>query len=200
MQIPPEISFRDVEATERHKQKILEEIEKLERVHDRIVGCRVVVEQPHKHSEHGELYHVGIRVSVPRKELVVSRDPGDLEAHGSLEIAISDAFQSMRRQLDEHADRLRGGRQNAGDPPRFGKVARRVPEEGYGFIRTPDGRDVYFHEDTLQGADLDELHVQTPVRFVEEEGEKGPQASVVHVLATEPLPSTEASEEEGEEG
>lgn len=196
MEIPPEISFRDVEATERQKEKILEEIDKLERVHDRIVGCRVVVEKPHRHSDRGELYHVGIRVSVPRGQLVVSRDPGDLEGHTNLETAINDAFGSMRRQLDEHAEKMRSGRRNRGEPPKFGKVARRVPEEGYGFIRTPDGRDVYFHEDTLEGADLDDLHVQTPVRFVEEEGDKGPQARVVRVLASDPLPATEDSEED----
>lgn len=196
MEIPPEISFRDVDADERHKQKILDEIAKLERVYDRIVGCRVVVEQPHKHSDRGRQYHVGIRLSVPRKELVVSRDPGDREAHRTLETAISDAFASMRRQLDQHAEQVRSGRQQGGGSPRFGKVARRVPEEGYGFIRTPDGRDVYFHEDTLVGGvEMDDLHVQTPVRFLEEEGEKGPQAREVHPLSTEPLPSTEEAGE-----
>ncbi|MFW6193478.1 MAG: HPF/RaiA family ribosome-associated protein [Gemmatimonadota bacterium] len=191
MEIPPEISFRDVDARERHKEKILEEIAKLERVHDRIVGCRVVVEQPHRHADRGGQYHVGIRLSVPRKELVVSRDPGNREAHSDLEIAISDAFASMRRQLEQHAERIRSGRQKGGGSPRFGKIARRVPEEGYGFIRTPDGRDVYFHEDTLVGgSEMDDLHVQTPVRFIEEEGDKGPQAREVHVMSTEPLPET----------
>lgn len=196
MEIPPEISFRGVEATDRHREKILEGIEKLERVYDRIVGCRVVVEKPHQHAERGDHYRVGIRLSIPTKELVVSRDPGDREARRNLDTAISDAFQSMRRQLERQAEKLRGDHERGGQPARFGKVARRVPEESYGFIRTPDGRDVYFHEDTLVGADLEDLHVQTPVRFVEEEGEKGPQARVVHVLETEPLPSTEESEEE----
>lgn len=196
MEIPPEISFRDVEATQRRREKILEEIDKLERVYDRIIGCRVVVEMPHKHSDRGDHYRVGIRLSVPSEELVVSRDPAEREARRHLDAAIKDAFQAIRRQLEQHVEQLRAGRQKGGGPARFGKVARCLPEEGYGFIRTPDGRDVYFHENTLVGADLDDLHVQTPVRFVEEEGEKGPQAREVHVLETEPLPSVEESDEE----
>lgn len=191
MQIPPEISFRNVEPSERHKEKILREVDKLERFFDRITRCRVVVEMPHQHSEHGNHYHVGIRLTVPTKELVVSRDHGDRASHQDLDAAITDSFQTMRRQLEEYADQLRHDRRRAAEPVRSGKVVRLMPDEGYGFIRTPDGRDVYFHEDTLVSADLDDLHAQAPVRFTEEQGDKGPQAREVHLLRDDPLPSVE---------
>ena len=195
MQIPPEVSFRNVEPSERHRQKIAEEIEKLERYFDRITRCRVVVDMPHRHSEQGNRYHVGIRLTVPTTELVVSRDPGPNEGHQDLDTAIVDAFQAMRRQLEEYAGRLRKERNRTEPGVRSGKVVRLMTRDRYGFIRTPDEREVYFHEDTLVGADLDELEVQTPVRFIEERGEKGPQAREVHVLRDEPLPSV--AEESG---
>lgn len=192
MQIPPEISFRNVEPSERNKEKILREIGKLERFFDRITRCRVVVEMPHQHSEQGNLYHVGIQLTVPTTELVVSRDHGDRASHQDLDAAITDAFQTMRRQLEEYADQLRQEQRRASVPVRSGKVVRLMANEGYGFIRTPDGRDVYFHEDTLVGADLDDLSAQAPVRFTEEQGDKGPQAREVHVLRDDPLPTPES--------
>lgn len=191
MQKPPEISFRDVEASDRRREKILQEIDKLERYFDRIIGCRVVVEVPHKHARHGNRYRVGIRLTVPTRELVVSRDPADEESHQDLDVAITDAFKAMRRQLEEYADQLRSQKRQGGAPERFGEVVRLMTEDGYGFIRTPDGRDVYFHEDTLVGHDLEDLGVQTPVRFSEEQGDKGPQARQVHVLKQGSVPSVE---------
>ncbi len=194
MEIPPEISFRDVDPSERHREKIREEIDKLERYFDRITRCRVVVEQPHKHSEHGGSYRIGIRLTVPTKELVVSRDPTESTERQGLDAAITDAFQAMRRQLEQYVDQMRRGRRKGGEPVRHGKVVRLMHDEGYGFIRTPDGRDVYFHENTLSSATLDDLHAQHPVWFTEEEGEKGPMAREVHLLQEEELPELQEEE------
>lgn len=187
MEVPPEISFRNVDVSERQRDTIDEEIAKLERYYDRIIRCRVVVEMPHRHSDQGNLYHVGIRLTVPTKELVVSRDPADEQSHRDLEVAIKDAFRAMRRQLEDHTREMRS--EQKGHPQlQFGKVARLMSEDRYGFIRTPDGREIYFHEDALVGADLDDLQAADRVRFVEGEGEKGPLAEQVHVLTTDPLP------------
>jgi len=191
MENPPEISFRDVDASEMHRDKIQEEIDKLERYFDRITSCRVVVDQPHQHSEHGNLYRVGIRLNVPDKQLVVSRDPGESTERQDLGVAITDAFQTMRRQLEQYVEQMRRGRRKGRDPVRHGKVVRLMPDEGYGFIRTPDGRDVYFHENTISSATLDDLHAQHPVWFTEEEGDKGPMAREVHLMEEEALPELE---------
>ncbi len=195
METPPDISFRDVEPSDMHRDKIREEIEKLERYFDRITGCRVVVDRPHKHADHGDQYRVGIRLSVPTKQLVVNRDPSEREDRPSLDAAISDAFQAMRRQLEQYVDQMRRGRRKGGDAVRHGKIVRMMPDEGYGFIRTPDGRDVYFHENTLSSATLDDLHAQHPVWFTEEEGDKGPMAREVHLMEEEELPELEELEE-----
>jgi cold shock CspA family protein len=61
-------------------------------------------------------------------------------------------------------------------------VSKLFPDEGYGFLETPDGREVYFHRNSVLGADFDRLSIGTEVRFAEEEGEKGLQASTVTVV------------------
>jgi len=190
MEVPPEVSFRNVDVSDRQREMIDKEIAKLERYYDSIIRCRVVVEMPHRHSEHGNLYRTAIRVTVPTDELVVSRDPADEESHRDLEASVKDAFRAMRRQLEDHSRERRSERQGR---PRmqFGKVARIMDGDGYGFIHTPDGREVYFHEGSLVGCDLEEVQAADRVRFVEGEGEEGPMAEEVHVLARDPLPAGE---------
>jgi len=41
----------------------------------------------------------------------------------------------------------------------------------------------------IELADLEDLSAQTPVQYVEEEGEKGPQAREVYMLTREAPPS-----------
>ncbi len=58
-------------------------------------------------------------------------------------------------------------------------VSKLFPEEGYGFLETPDGREVYFHRRSVLHERFDRLEVGTEATFVEEEGKRGPQASTV---------------------
>jgi cold shock CspA family protein len=67
--------------------------------------------------------------------------------------------------------------------PERGRVAKLIAEENYGFIESPDGREIYFHRNSVLDGAFDRLKVGAEVRFVEEDGDKGPQASTVH-LAT----------------
>src|SRR3546814_4757513 len=55
-------------------------------------------------------------------------------------------------------------------------------EDGYGFLETSDGRDVYFHSHSVLNDDFGRLRPGTRVTFAEELGEKGPQASTVKLL------------------
>lgn len=108
MEVPPEISFRNVEPTQEIKAKIHDEIDKLDRLYPRVIACRVMVDVPHKRHETGNLYHVRIDLTIPKQELVVSRDPPEQQSRESLSAAISDAFTDMQRQLKEHVARMRG--------------------------------------------------------------------------------------------
>ncbi|HEX6203170.1 MAG TPA: cold shock domain-containing protein, partial [Thermoanaerobaculia bacterium] len=54
--------------------------------------------------------------------------------------------------------------------------------EGYGFIAADDGREIYFHKNAVLPPGFDEIAVGSRVRFHEEQGNEGPQASTVEIL------------------
>jgi cold shock CspA family protein len=58
-------------------------------------------------------------------------------------------------------------------------VVRLFPLEEYGFIEAEDGHEVYFQRNSVLHDAFDRLVVGSEVSFVEEEGDKGPQASTV---------------------
>jgi ribosomal subunit interface protein len=180
MQMPMQISFRGVPPSAAIEQAVRERAERLERFHGRITGCRVMIESPHRRHHQGKLYHVRIDLTVPGGELVVNREPADSHAHEDLYVAIRDAFDAARRRLEDHVHRQRNEvKVHEGRP--FGHIRRLFPDDGYGFIETPDGREVYFHRHSVLEDAFDALEVGTRVEFDEEMGEQGPQASTVHV-------------------
>ncbi len=55
--------------------------------------------------------------------------------------------------------------------------------DDYGFIETVDGREIYFHRNSLVGdTPFEALEPGAGVAFSEEAGEEGPQASSVRVV------------------
>ena len=180
MQIPLQITYRHMDPSEAIDAVIREKAEKLERFAGDITSCRVIVEAPHKHHHKGRIYVVKIDVTVPGEELVASRNPDKDHAHEDVYVALRDAFDAMRRQLEDYVRRRRN-KVKRHEPEPHGLITRLVPEEDHGFIETPDGREIYFHRNSVINADFDKLEIGTPVRFAEEPGDKGPQASTVHV-------------------
>jgi ribosome-associated translation inhibitor RaiA len=83
-------------------------VARLEHSYDRIQRCSVHVEVPHQHQRHGNLFHVRIALTVPGREIAVSREPELDPGHEDVYIAIADAFRAARRQLQDHA-RIRRG-------------------------------------------------------------------------------------------
>lgn len=141
MQIPLQISFRDMEPSAAVEDKIRERALKLDRYYERIMGCRVVIEAPHRRHHQGKLYHVRIDLTVPQGELVVSREPVENHAHEDIYVAIRDAFDAAQRRLADYARRQRGDVKTREVPPTV-HVSKLFPAEGYGFIATADGREI----------------------------------------------------------
>jgi ribosomal subunit interface protein len=179
MQLPLQVVFRNMESSAGVEAKIRERVEQLERFHPHIMSCRVVVEAHHKHHHQGNVYHARIDVKVPDAEIVASRDPGAHHAHEDVYVAVRDAFDAVARRLEDHARRRRGDIKSHEVPP-HGRIAELGADSGR--IETIDGRLVYFHRNSVIDTDYDKLAVGTEVRFVEEAGELGPQASTVHVV------------------
>lgn len=181
MQLPLQITFRHIEASEAMENNIREHAAELDQFYDHIMSCHVVVDASHKHHRQGKLFQVHIDLTVPGKEFVASREPGQHHAHEDIYVAIRDAFDAMRRQLEDHARKQRGHVKSHEVVP-HGKISELVADEDYGRILTADGRDIYFHRNSLLNADFDDLKLGMEVRFAEEAGERGPQASSIHVI------------------
>lgn len=181
MQRAPNITWRNVEHGPAAEADVMKYIAKLDRVHPRITGIDVVVAQPHGRHQQGNLYRVRVDIHLPGDQVVVTRDPPAHQAREDLHVAIRDAFKAARSRLDEEAAVVRGDVKPHEELP-VGRIGTLSDEAGgYGFIQTADGREVYFHHNAVQGEDWEDLAVGDVVRFREELGEQGAQATVVLV-------------------
>jgi cold shock CspA family protein/ribosome-associated translation inhibitor RaiA len=204
MKIPLKITFRDMPPSKAIEDNIREKANKLDSLYNDIMGCRVTVEAPHRHHHKGKAYVVRIDMTVPGGELVVNREPQRLvaaraahaeelektlaenhepskhAAHEDVYVAIRDAFNAAGRKLQDYARRRRGKiKVHDSTPP--ARVTKIFPIEDYGFLQTPDGREIYFHKNSVLPPGFDRLEVGTEVYYAEEPGDKGPQASTVRV-------------------
>jgi len=180
MEIPLKITFRNVDPSEAVEAKIRERAKKLERFNNDIISCRVVVEAPHKRRHKGILYNVKIDMTLRDGELVINRLPEKNRAREDVYVAMKEAFDAACRKLEDYVRRRRGDVKVHETAP-SGRISALFPEEDYGRIETPDGRDIYFHRNSVMNEDFDRLEIGAEVRFEEESGESGPQAATVQV-------------------
>ena len=180
MQIPLQITFRGIEGTESIEANIREKAEKLEQFAEHITSCRVVIDSPHKHHHKGKIFTAGIDITLPGGEIIASRHPDEHHAHEDVYVVIRDAFNAAARQLEDYVRQQRHD-VKAHEVPPHGKIKELFPYADYGVIKTSDGREVYFHRNSVLIEDFDKLQVGDSVHFTEEMGEKGPQASSVHI-------------------
>jgi ribosomal subunit interface protein len=103
MQIPLQVTFRDMAQSEAIESRIRTKVEKLQKHYDRIMGCRVVIEMPQRHKHQGKLHSVRIDLTVPGAELVANHAEDE-----DVYVAIRDAFGAITRQLEDFARRQRG--------------------------------------------------------------------------------------------
>jgi cold shock CspA family protein/ribosome-associated translation inhibitor RaiA len=158
------------------REKIDEETERLERHHASLVhNLRATIEQTSSHKEGG--YEVRLIAGVPSDTVVVKRR-GEavltllVDAFDTLGLQLKE-LQRKRRQTSKHQEVGVSG--SAG----LGVIKNVSPFESYGFILSADGREVYFHENSLKGLVIDELTEGEAVTFGETSGDKGPQATWV---------------------
>jgi cold shock CspA family protein/ribosome-associated translation inhibitor RaiA len=185
MRVPLEITYRNVSKSDEIEEIIREKVSKLEEMYDSIISCRISIEQPQEFQRTGNPYRIRIAVRVPPgKELVVRRESGEGEMHTPLRGVINDAFQTMMRQVMKIKSKQEGGgsAKPLSESDESAIVVRIFKDEGYGFVRTVTGREVYFHQNSVVQDDFDRIEVGTGVRIVEQDGEKGPQASTVHIV------------------
>jgi cold shock CspA family protein len=171
---------------------------KLEKYSRDIESCRVTVDMPHRHHEEGNRFSVRIDMKMPAEELAVSRS-SNLHAAGKAlgeqevakqsdiegmrkhrELVIKEAFDVARRRLQDYARRRRH-QVKTHEEPSHGQVIQWSPIDEFGTIEATDGHEIYFHRNAVLGSGLSQVRVGADVVFVEEAGEKGPQASTVRM-------------------
>jgi len=103
MQIPLQITIHDVEHSEALETHIRDKAKKLDEFFSHIMSCRVVVGVPHKHHTQGKQFNVRIDIGVPGSEIVVNRDHDE-----DVYVALRDAFDAAKRQLEDYARKHRG--------------------------------------------------------------------------------------------
>lgn len=105
--VPLQITFRNVAQSDLIESYVRERAESLDKFADWIVGCRVVIESPHRRHRQGRLFHVRVEVAVPGADINVRRDPAAKHENEDVFIAIRDAFAAARRRLQDAARRRR---------------------------------------------------------------------------------------------
>lgn len=199
MRVPLEITFRGVQKTDGLESLIREKASKLDKLSDSLISCHVAVEKPQKHQRSGNPFRVRINLRVPPgQEIVVKRESSGGELHDSVTKVIRDAFEAAHRKLQDVLERRRGEVKAHPEQEAAAFVSKIFRQEGYGFILSADGREFYFHRNSVLNDDFDRLEVGTGVRFVEEAGEKGPQASTIQIVDKPGTTVREAEEQGGE--
>lgn len=178
---PIQVTFHGVRHSAPLEQAARDHIAHLSRFHQRIHGCSVVIRQAEGGARTGR-YEVQVRVAIPGNDVLAGGhhtppQPG----HEDPFLALADAFRAAERQLEDVTRVRRGDVKARSEDLTHGRVVRLFPAEDYGFIASQDGSEVYFHRNSVLDDEFERLTVGAEVRFSEEQGEKGPQASTVHV-------------------
>lgn len=183
MQVPLELSFRGIDSSPDIEDRIDEWINNLERVSDRIGSIRVAVEKPQEHQESGSPYRVRIDIThPPGHELVARREPGEGDIHEPLLAVLDDAFEAARKQLRTLVEKQQGKVKEHPQQAVNAFVEKIFQARGYGFLKATDGKEVYFHRNSVLGDGFERLKEGAGVHYTEEMGEKGPQASSVRII------------------
>ena len=108
MQIPLQITLRNIAHSDAVEACIRRKAEKLDRYHRHIISCRVVVEIPSRHKQQGKEFVVHLDIKIPGNEIVITRDH-----HEDLYAALHEAFHTAQRRLEAAAPPI--ARRNPGN-------------------------------------------------------------------------------------
>lgn len=182
MDRPLEIAFHNCQHSDSIEAEIRKHVDKLERRFPQLVGCRVSIEAQHNQHRVGNVWDVHIVMSVPGKDLAVSREPHRAKenyAHPDVRSSLRDAFRAAERQLESYKERPRQDWTAPSGSAVTGQVAQMLPEADHGFILNNLGTQLYFHRDSVTKGEFSTLKVGDKVHYVENEGDAGPVATKV---------------------
>lgn len=184
MERPLEIAFHNLPASAPLEAEIRRRVAKLEKFYPRLIGCRVSVEALHNQHQTGNVYEVHVVLSVPGRDLAVSREPHKAKqryANPDVHVSVREAFDAAERQLGQFKERRRDAPVAPDGAALTGQVGLIQPGDDHGFILTNTGTQLYFHRDSVTDARFEDLEEGDVVHYVEEESDSGPVATKVRV-------------------
>jgi ribosome-associated translation inhibitor RaiA len=186
MQKPLEITFRNLDSSDYVRGLVEERVARLERFYPRLIGCRVVVEAPHRSAEgHNPPLGISVAVDVADRPRIIGKgvEP-QRESKGDHLSAVNRAFEAVERQLEEADEKQSGEIKRHEGARTTGSVTQLFPEQGYGFVEIPGGPELYFTRNAVVNDRYDNLAVGDMVQVTQATGEgpMGPQASSIELL------------------
>jgi ribosome-associated translation inhibitor RaiA/cold shock CspA family protein len=190
MQVPLEIAFHNLDKEPWAENEIRARVRKLEKLFERIIACRVRVDQRANASRGATPPVVRIEISMPgNRDIIVSHEPDHLIAkfqNPDLKNAIAESFHLAERQLIELKDKLQGRTKahlHDGPNQSLGQVAELYADQDHGFLVTKEGGLLYFHRNAVLSGDFDALKRGAELYYVEDVGDTGPIATKVRAKA-----------------
>jgi cold shock CspA family protein/ribosome-associated translation inhibitor RaiA len=186
MQVPPEISFHNIESSPYIRDVILEHVGDLEKIFDRLTSCRIRVER--LQDKGGLPPVVRIELGIPGfSSIVVSHEPKRLQKKfqsPDLSNSINEAFRIAEKQLIDWKDKHNTPNRDGGHDNQnqfVGTISDLPDNADYGFLTTKEGGQLYFHRNSVLAGTFDDLRQGDEVNYVEEMADTGPVASKVRV-------------------
>lgn len=170
MQVPFQLTVRNMKRTESIESHIQEKISQLEKMCDRIISCQIVLELGSQNKHQGNLYNARIHVTLPKKDLVANHN-----CEENLWKAIKLAFDDMARQIEETMHRVKGDTKHHPDII-HGEIVRLYKQKEFGFIKSDGGDEYYFNADSVVHPNFIHLKEGLEVHFIEGLGDEGLQA------------------------
>jgi len=188
LQVPLEIAFHNLESSQAVEEDIRARVSELERLYDRLIWCRVRIEQRAKDLTGAIPPVVRIEMGIPgHGEVVVSHEPDRLlrkYQHPDLHNAINEAFRIAERRLldikEKRVDREKMPAHDA-ESQSLGQIAEVNADQDFGFLMTKEGGLLYFHRNAVISGDFDHLSRGEEVHYNEDVGDTGPIATKVRV-------------------
>jgi cold shock CspA family protein/ribosome-associated translation inhibitor RaiA len=183
MQIPIQITFKGIDQSDAVESAIRQRATRLERFGHRITRFHVIVDMPHHHRHTGNHYAVRVEVTTPTGEVFVTRDTPLDNSRKDFQSVLRDAFDATARHLEGDSQRQEGDAK-AHAQPAHGRITRLFPEDGYGFLTTAEGEEVYFHHNSVSEGSFAQLDIGRDVHFTlaPEDSDQGSRAASVHLL------------------
>jgi ribosomal subunit interface protein len=108
MQVPLDIQFRNMSASEAVDAAVRRRVAKLEHLAGQLISCRVTIEAPHRHHRQGNLFSVSVDLHQSGRETLANRTPQSSREHEDVYVALRDAFNAAKRQVIKHLRTQRG--------------------------------------------------------------------------------------------